>query len=61
MAGSNNQNNNSVDYRELVEFFDEQFDKIYKEFDKVHQTLATKADRADIDRVLTYCNDQHQN
>jgi len=44
-----------------VEFFGEQFDKIYKEFDKVHQTLATKADRADIDRVLTYCNDQHQN
>lgn len=53
MAGSNNQNNNSVDYRELVEFFGEQFDEIYKEFDKVHQTLATKADRTDIDRVLT--------
>lgn len=50
MAGSNNQNNNSVDYRELVEFFGEQFDKMHQEFDKIHQTLAVKADKADLDK-----------
>ncbi len=41
----NNQNNGSVDYRELVDF-------LVGEFDKIHQTLATKADKADMERML---------
>jgi len=56
MAGSNNQNNNSVDYRELVEFFGEQFDKMNAKIDIIIETKADKtntATKADIDRVLT--------
>ncbi len=65
MAEQNNQNNKSngsVDYRELVEFFGGQFDKIHQEFDKMNakidMIIETKADKADtaakddIDRVL---------
>lgn len=43
MEKQNNQNNNSIDYRELVDF-------LVGQFDKIHQTLATKADKADLDK-----------
>jgi len=52
MEKQNNQNNNgAVDYRELVEFFGGQFDKIYQEFGKMNakidMIIETKADKAD--------------
>ncbi|MFZ3074338.1 MAG: hypothetical protein WA093_04415 [Minisyncoccales bacterium] len=53
MEKQNNQNNNSVDYRELVDFLVGQFDKSNERFDRIEKILEAKADRADIDRVLT--------
>lgn len=55
----NNKNNGVVDYRELVDFFSGQFDKVHQRFDQIERVLETKADKADtatkddIDRVLT--------
>lgn len=52
MAEQNNQNNNgAIDYRELVEFFGGQFDKMHQEFGKMNakidMIIETKADKAD--------------
>ena len=49
MEKQNNQNNNSVDYRELVEFLVGQFDKVHQEFDKMNAKIDTKADKADME------------
>ena len=68
MAEKNNQNNNAVsDYQDLADLMvgqfekvfekfekiDEKFEKIDIRFEKIEQLLDTKADKADIDRILT--------
>ena len=42
MEKQNNQNNNSVDYRELVDF-------LVGQFDKMNAKIDTKADKADME------------
>jgi len=49
MAEQKNQNNNSVEYRELGEFLVGKFDKVHQEFDKMNAKIDTKADKADME------------